>query len=220
MYLDLFGEKAPEMGVYINIKSSSGISIQDIYVDPEYQYHDFGGTGTLKLFGIKPNDINDGKMLRYLNALSAGDDPNKSIRNIATFLKEKANTKTDRLVAFFFDIACIIYSLYYKKVDAGDIERKNASLRNVYYSTLKPFILSSFSSIVGNTDEQIINKFITYYNAGAELKDEGAKQTARLKALRSMAGGRRKTQRRKHRKYFKTIKRKHSKKSKKYTRRN
>ena len=134
-------------------------------------------------------------------------------------MKKKADTgNTDRLVAFFFDIACIIYSLYYKKVDAGNIERKNASLRNVYYSTLKPFMLSSFSSIVGNTDEKIINKFISYYDAGSGFKDEGSKQTARLKALRTMAGGRRKTQKRKHRKYFKTIKRKHSNKQK-YTRR-
>ena len=70
MYLDLFGEKAPEIGVYINIKSSSGISIQDIYVDPEYKYHELGCTGTLRLFGVKPDDINKGDMLRHLNALS------------------------------------------------------------------------------------------------------------------------------------------------------
>jgi hypothetical protein len=217
MYLDLFGEKAPEIGVYINTKSPSGISIQTIYSDPEYQYHEYGGTGTFKLFGIKPDDINNGKMSNYLTTLSnIKSDVNKlsgSMKNIATYLNEKAGTKTDRLVAFFFDIAIVIYSLYYKKADNNDLERKNTSLRNVYYSALKSFMLPSFSSIVGKDDEAIINKFIKYYDAGTGAGDTGVKQTARLKSLRAMAGGKSK-----HRKNFKTQK-SYSKKSKKYTRR-
>lgn len=209
MYLDLFGKKAPEKGVYTDIKSPSGISIINIYSDTEYQYHEFGGTGTLKLFGVIPNDINNGKMFNYLTTLSdTSSDLKKlsgSMKNIATYLNEKAGTKTDRLVAFFFDIALVIYSLYYKRADDGDVDRKNTSLRNVFYSTLKPFMIPAFSSVVGNSDEAIMNKFIKYYDSGSGIADPGTKQTARLKSLRSMAGGKSKT-----RKY---------KKSKKYTRR-
>jgi len=209
MYLDLFGKKAPEIGVYINIKSPSGITIDNIYSDVEYKYHEFGGTGTLKLFGIKPNDINDGKMFTYLSSLSGEQNASGSMKNIATYLNGKAGTNTDRLVAFFFDLASIIYSLYYKKADNNDVERKNTSLRNVYYSTLKPFMLPAFTSIVGKGDEAIINKFIKYYDSGSRIVDNGTKQTARLKSLRSATGGNYKT--RKHSKTYK--------KSKKYTRR-
>ena len=206
MYLDLFGQKAPKSGVYTNIKSPSGITIDNIYSDIEYQYHEYGGTGTLKLFGVKPNDINDGKMFTYLSALSAEKNASGSMKNIAVYLNEKATGKTDRLVAFFFDLASVIYSLYYKKADNGDVGRKNTSLRNVFYSTLKPFMIPDFSGIVGNGDEAIINKFIKYYDSGVGIGNTGTKQTARLKSLRSMAGGKSKT-------------RKNSKRQKKYTRR-
>ena len=206
MYLDLFGKNAPKTGVYTNIKSPSGITINNIYSDVEYLYHEYGGTGTLNLFGIKPNDINNGKMFTYLSSLSGEKNASGSMKNIATYLNGKAGTDTDRLVAFFFDLASVIYSLYYKQADNGDVERTNKSLRNVYYSTLKPFMLSEFSSIVGKGDEAIINKFINYYNSSVRISDPGSKQTARLRSLRPIAGGKSKT-------------RKNSKRQKKYTRR-
>jgi len=223
MYLDLFGKEPPKIESYIHTISPSGISINDIYSDREFQYHHVFGSAAFSLFGIKADDINKGNQMKiYLSSLSGKNTASSSMNNIATFLNGKAGTDVDRLVALFFDIAIVIYSLYYKEGDKNDPEKIKVSLRNIYNSTLKSFMIPSVRGIAGNTEEAIIQKFIAYYMAGSGISDNGGKQTARLKSLRSKTGGTRKSRKshkykktRKHiiRKSSKTQKR-HSKKSK------
>lgn len=209
MYLDLFGEEPSNTFIETGKKSPSGISILNIYSDKEYIYHAYDGPGSFKAIKITSSDIlNDRTILKNLADLSNKDTVQRAMKNIAIIFNKKAEEKV-RIVALFFNIALVIYSLYYKKADHGDVERKNTSLRNVFYSTLKPFMIPAFSSVVGNSDEAIMNKFIKYYDSASGIADPGTKQTARLKSLRSATGGKSKT-----RKHSKTLK-----KSKKYTRR-
>jgi hypothetical protein len=224
MYLDLFGEAPSNKFIDTGLESPSGISIRNIYSDTEYQYHEFDGPGSFKAIKIAPNDIlSDRIMVNNLTRLSNGDKVEGAIKSIADFFVKKGGP-SDRIVALFFNIALVIYSLYYKKEDGGSPERINMSLRNVYYSTLKPFMRPTISGVAGNNDEQIINTFIKYYNAGLTERIPGSKQTARLGALRNKRGGKPKThrsntQKRKHNKYNKTRKHKNSKNSKTIKRR-
>jgi hypothetical protein len=205
MYQDLFKEMpSPSDGTIIDKMSPSGITIRNIYSDQEYQYHDIAGTSTFKLFNIKRNDIEDG-LFSELQSLSSGNNMPISMNKIAEFLNKRALSKTDRLVAFFFDIALVIYSLYYKKNDTTP-EDIDTSLGKVYRTIVKSFMLPSINTIVGNTDTEILQTFIKYYKSSINKSDFGAKQTARLNLLRKKSGGRR-------------ITRKRKRNSKKYTRR-
>jgi hypothetical protein len=145
--------------------------------------------------------------------------PNK-MKHISDFFNSAAKTSElkQKLVAFFFDIAIIIYSLYYKKSDNTDTEKQKASLRKVYYAFLKPFIshIPELNKIAGGNDEANIKKFTEYYNTSSKLPD-GKKRIQRMKVLVSQnkTGGKSKTIKRKHR-YSRKLK-KHNKKTRKHS---
>ena len=146
------------------------------------------------------------------------------MKRISKFFNGVARTSELKVrpVAFFFDIAIIIYSLYYKKADNTDIEKQKASLRKVYYAFLNPFIsdIPELNKIAGGDDETNIKKFIEYYNTGSKLPDDikvyGKKRIERMKVLvPPKKGGKPKTIKRKQR-YSRKLK-KHNKKTRKHS---
>jgi hypothetical protein len=212
----------------MNDKSDISLTLNQIVADPEFKYHRLQGSGFFKAMTPGGNiESFFGKSQEYDTHIKALRDANETaiadkMKHFSDFFNGVAKTSElkQRLVAFFFDIAIIIYSLYYKKND--NTEKQKASLRKVYYAFLKPFIshIPELNKIAGGNDEINIKKFIEYYNTASKLPDDikvyGKKRMQRMKVLsQTMTGGKPKTIKRKHR-YSRKLKN-HNKKTRKYS---
>jgi len=236
LYTDLFKIPPPRTGSYMDHRSDIGLSLNQIVANPEFKYHREQGPGFFKAVSPGGNIESflggNGEYDMYIRELKKAKETAmpKIMEGISDFFNgvSKTSELKQKLVAFFFDIAIIIYSLYYKKNDNTDTEKQKASLRKVYYAFLKPFIfhIPELNKIAGGNDEANIKKFIEYYNIGSKLRDDikvyGKKRSDRMKVLVSQnkTGGRRKTIKRKHR-YSRKLKNHHKKTrkhSKKHTR--
>ena len=256
MYRDLFGKEIPNKKIDTKEEEpNSQISISNIYNDPEYQYSNSNQTQIskgymTKFIGQDKTPVIGGtgaKGNTELNNISNGINVEL---NMATFGENIFNldTRDERakrqFVAYFFNIALILYSLYYRENDIIPSEKppvkidkakQKISLTKVYKTIVKPFIknldLSPFIPYSNSSDKnenENIQVFINYYNSSNQDTSSSIDSTKRVNSLGLVqTAGRRKTQKRKHSKITKTRKykiRKSSKtikfkKQKKYTRR-
>ena len=235
LYIDLFKARPPQTWSYMGDRSDIGLTLNQIVADPEFKYHRGEGPGFFKalspggnierFFGDNQDYDRHIQRLKDAKETAMAD----KMERISNFFNDVARTSElkVRLVAFFFDIAIIIYSLYFKKADNTDIEKQKTSLTNVYHAFLKPFIshIPELNKIAGGNDETNIEKFIKYYNTGSKLPDGitvyAKKRIERMNVLvpprppPSKKGGKSKTIKRKHR-YSRKLK-KHNKKTRKYS---
>jgi hypothetical protein len=259
MYRDLFGEKNEEIlnkkiDTY-KVEKDSDISINDIYKDHEYN---FSSSNTTKILsGYMTTFIGQDKSpvigpsaaigSKELNNISNGTSVESNMaefgKKIFNLEKTRDNRAKRQFVAYFFNIALILYSLYYRENDIIPSEKlpvkideakQQISLTKIYKTIVKPFIkdidLSPFIPYSNNSDKnENIQVFINYYNSSNQDTSPDIDNNKRLNSLGSVQrAGRRSTQKRKHikitktrkykvRKSSKTIKSKNFKK--KYTRR-
>ena len=235
LYRDLFKARPPKTGSYMGDRSVIGLTLNQIVADPEFKYHRGEGPGFFKALSpggniesfFGDNQVYDRRIQELKDAKeTAMADKMKRISDFFNGVAKTSELKV-RLVAFFFDIAIIIYSLYFKNIDNGDSEKQKTSLTNVYHAFLKPFIsdIPELNKIAGGDDEPNIEKFIKYYNTGPKLLDDikvyAKKRIERMKVLvpplppPSKKGGKPKTIKRKHR-YSRKLK-KHNKKTRKHS---
>ena len=161
MYRDLFGETNEVIlkeKINTGKVSPSGISILDIYKDPEYQYFNskvsplsFGYMRTL--IGVDKGDSDIVKDSSELNNISNNINVETSMTKFGNKIYGKKPSKDGRekrqYVAYFFNIALIIYSLYYRENDIIpqikgppkiNEAKQNISLAKIFKTTVKPFI--------------------------------------------------------------------------------